>query len=216
MQITVFGMGYVGCVTAACLADMGHCVTGVDLQETKVSLINDGKSPVIEPGLGDLISHGVEAGRLQATHSVQRLGDLSLICVGTPGHDNGSLDLTQVERVVRQIGELLREESSFHVVVVRSTVLPGTLDNVVRPMLEKASGKNEGKDFGVCMNPEFMRESTAIHDFHHPPFTIIGTHNDRAAERVAAIYSRVTTPVERTSILVAELINLRIQRISHH
>jgi GDP-mannose 6-dehydrogenase len=206
MQITVFGMGYVGCVTAACLADMGHYVTGVDLQETKVSLINDGKSPVIEPGLGDLISHGVETGRLQATHSVQRLGDLSLICVGTPGHDNGSLDLTQVERVVGQIGELLREESSFHVVVVRSTVLPGTLDNVVRPMLEKASGKNEGKDFGVCMNPEFMRESTAIHDFHHPPFTIIGTHNDRAAERVAAIYSRVTTPVERTSILVAELI----------
>ena len=206
MQITVFGMGYVGCVTAACLADMGHYVTGVDLQETKVSLINDGKSPVIEPGLGDLISHGVEAGRLQATHSVQRLGDLSLICVGTPGHDNGSLDLTQVERVVGQIGELLREENSFHVVVVRSTVLPGTLDNVVRPMLEKVSGKNEGKDFGVCMNPEFMRESTAIHDFYHPPFTIIGTHNDRAAERVAAIYSRVTASVERTSILVAELI----------
>ena len=206
MEITVFGMGYVGCVTAACLADMGHYVTGVDLQETKVSLINDGKSPVIEPGLGDLISHGVEAGRLQAAHSVQRLGDFSLICVGTPGHDNGSLDLTQVERVVGQIGELLREKNSFHVVVLRSTVLPGTLDNVVRPILEKVSGKNEGKDFGVCMNPEFMRESTAIHDFYHPPFTIIGTHNDHVAERVAAIYSGVTASVERTSTLVAELI----------
>jgi GDP-mannose 6-dehydrogenase len=206
MEITIFGLGYVGCVTAACLSDMGHYVTGVDLQETKVSMINDGKSPVIEPGLGDLIAHGVEAGCLQATHSVQRLGDLSLICVGTPGNDNGSLDLTQVERVVGQIGELLREKNSFHVVVVRSTVLPGTLDNVVRPILEKASGKKEGNDFGVCMNPEFMRESTAIHDFHHPPFTIIGTHNDRAAERVAAIYSSVTAPVERTSILVAELI----------
>jgi GDP-mannose 6-dehydrogenase len=206
MEITVFGMGYVGCVTAACLADMGHYVTGVDLQETKVSLINDGKSPVIEPGLGDLISHGVEAGRLQAAHSVQRLGDFSLICVGTPGHDNGSLDLTQVERVVGQIGELLREKNSFHVVVLRSTVLPGTLDNVVLPMLEKVSGKNEGKDFGVCMNPEFMRESTAINDFYHPPFTIIGTHNDHVAERVAAIYSGVTASVERTSTLVAELI----------
>jgi GDP-mannose 6-dehydrogenase len=111
-----------------------------------------------------------------------------------------------VERVVTEIGELLREKNSFHVVVVRSTVLPGTLDNVVRPLLEQTSGKKQGKDFGICMNPEFMRESTAIHDFYHPPFTVIGTCDDRAAERVAAIYSSVTAPVERTAILVAELI----------
>ena len=206
MEITVFGMGYVGCVTAACLADMGHKVTGVDLQQVKVALIKTGRSPVIEPGLGELMLSGVQAGRLEAIQCVQRLGDLSLICVGTPGHDNGSLDLTQVERVVTQIGELLREKNSFHVVVVRSTVLPGTLDNVVRPLLEQTSGKKEGKDFGICMNPEFMRESTAIHDFYRPPFTIIGTRSDRAAETVAAIYSSVTTPVERTSILIAELI----------
>jgi GDP-mannose 6-dehydrogenase len=206
MEITVFGMGYVGCVTAACLAEMGHSVTGVDLQETKVSLINAGKSPVIEPGLGDLISRGVEAGRLQATQCAQRLGDLSLVCVGTPGNDNGSLDLTQVERVVTEIGELLRNDNSFHVVVVRSTVLPGTLDNVVRPLLEQRSGKKEGQEFGICMNPEFMRESTAIHDFYHPPLTIIGTPHDLAAERVAAIYSSLTAPMERTPILVAELI----------
>jgi GDP-mannose 6-dehydrogenase len=206
MEITVFGMGYVGCVTAACLADMGHSVTGVDLQETKVSLINAGKSPVIEPALGDLILRGVEVGRLQATQRVEALGDISLICVGTPGNDNGSLDLTQVERVVSEIGELLRKKNSFHVVVVRSTVLPGTLDNVVRPWLEQRSGKQEGKDFGICMNPEFMRESTAIHDFYHPPFTVIGTSDARAAERVAAIYSSVTAPVERTAILIAELI----------
>jgi GDP-mannose 6-dehydrogenase len=127
MEITVFGMGYVGCVTAACLADMGHSVTGVDLQETKVSLINAGKSPVIEPALGDLIVRGVEAGRLQATQCVQRFGDLSLICVGTPGNDNGSLDLSQVERVVGEIGDLLQKDNSFRVVVVRSTVLHGTL-----------------------------------------------------------------------------------------
>ena len=206
MDITVFGMGYVGCVTAACLADMGHSVTGVDLQETKVSLINAGKSPVIEPALGDLIRRGVDAGRLRATQRVQRLGDLSLICVGTPSNENGSLGLAQVERVVSEIGELLRRANSFHVVVVRSTVLPGTVDNVVRPLLEQKSGKKDGKDFGICMNPEFMRETTAIHDFYHPPFTIIGACGDRAAERVAAMYSSVKAPVEQTSVLVAELI----------
>jgi GDP-mannose 6-dehydrogenase len=206
MDITVFGMGYVGCVTAACLAEMGHSVTGVDLQETKVSLINAGKSPVIEPALGGLILRGVDAGRLQATQRVQALGDISLICVGTPGNENGSLDLSQVERVASEIGDLLGSGNRFHVVVIRSTVLPGTLDNVVRPLLEQKSGKQEGKDFGICMNPEFMRESTAIHDFYQPPFTIIGAYGDRAAERVAAMYSSLSAPVERTSILVAELI----------
>jgi GDP-mannose 6-dehydrogenase len=206
MDITVFGMGYVGCVTAACLADMGHSVTGVDLQETKVSLINAGKGPVIEPALGDLILRGVDAGRLQATQRVERLGDLSLICVGTPSNENGSLGLAQVERVVSEIGELLRSANRFHVVVVRSTVLPGTVDNVVRPLLEQKSGKKEGKDFGICMNPEFMRETTAIHDFYHPPFTIIGACHDRAAERVAAMYSSLKALVERTSVLEAELI----------
>jgi GDP-mannose 6-dehydrogenase len=206
MDITVFGMGYVGCVTAACLAEMGHSVTGVDLQETKVSLINAGKSPVIEPGLEDLILRGVKVGRLQATQRAQRLGGLSLICVGTPSNENGSLGLAQVERVVSEIGELLRSANSFHVVVVRSTVLPGTVDNIVRPLLEQRSGKKDGKDFGICMNPEFMRETTAIHDFYRPPFTIIGACGDRSADRVAALYSTISAPVERTSILVAEFI----------
>jgi len=206
MDITVFGMGYVGCVTAACLADMGHSVTGVDLQETKVSLINAGKSPVVEPGLGDLIVRNVNAGRLRATQRAQALGDVSLIAVGTPGNENGSLNLSQVERVVSEIGELLRNENSFHVVVIRSTVLPGTLDNVVRPVLEQKSGKKEGTDFAMCMNPEFMRESTGIHDFYHPPFTILGTCSDRASERVAAMYSSIKAPVEQTSILLAESI----------
>src|SRR5882762_9392143 len=196
MEITVFGMGYVGCVTAACLAEMGHAVTGVDLQQTKVSLINAGKSPVVEPGLRDLIVRGVDAGRLRATQSPKALGDVSLICVGTPGNENGSLDLSQVERVVGGIGELLRNVNSFHVVIIRSTVLPGTLDNVLRPLLEQKSGKQEGKDFAICMNPEFMRESTGIHDFYNPPFTVIGTCGDRAANRVAAIYSSLEAPVE--------------------
>jgi GDP-mannose 6-dehydrogenase len=206
MEVTVFGMGYVGCVTAACLAQMGHSVTGVDLQEVKVSLINSGKSPIIEPGLEELIRRGVDAGRLQATQRARRLGDISLVCVGTPGNDNGSLGLAQVERVVSEIGELLRNANSFHVVVIRSTVLPGTVNNVVRPLLKQASGKEDGRDFGICMNPEFMRETTAIHDFYHPPFTIIGACGDRAADQVAAMYSGLKAPVERTSILVAEFI----------
>jgi len=206
MDVTVFGMGYVGCVTAACLAEMGHSVTGVDLQEVKVSLINSGKSPIIEPGLEELIRRGVAAGRLQATNRANRLGDVSLVCVGTPSNDNGSLGLGQLKRVVSEIGQLLREANSFHVVVVRSTVLPGTINDVVRPLLEQESGKQAGKDFGICMNPEFMRETTAIHDFHHPPFTIIGACDDRAAEQVATLYSSLKAPVERTPLSVAELI----------
>ena len=206
MDITVFGMGYVGCVTAACLAEMGHSVTGVDLQELKVSLINSGKSPIIEPDLEQLIRRGVDAGRLQATPRVQRLGDISLVCVGTPSNDNGSLGLDQLKRVVSEIGELLRNANRFHIVVIRSTVLPGTVNDVVRPLLEQESGKKDGKEFGICMNPEFMRETTAIHDFYHPPFTIIGARDDRSFERVAAMYSSVKSPVERVPIPVAELI----------
>src|SRR5204862_4860880 len=206
MDVTVFGMGYVGCVTAACLAEMGHSVTGVDLQEIKISLINSGNGPVIEPGLDQLIRRQVAAGRLRASSSVERLGDISLVCVGTPSNENGSFGRGQVERVVAQIGELLRTDHKFRVVVIRSTVLPGTVENVIRPLLEQTSGKVDGKDFGISVNPEFMRETTAIDDFHHPPFTIIGARDDCSFEKVAALYSSVNAPVERVPISVAELI----------
>src|SRR5437667_7418972 len=206
MDVTVFGMGYVGCVTAACLAEMGHSVTGVDLQEIKVSLINSGNSPVIEPGLEQLIRRQVAAGRLRASSSVERLGDITLVCVGTPSNENGSFGLGQVQRIVLRIGELLRNADKFHVVIIRSTVLPGTVENVVLPLLEQTSGKQAGKDFGICMNPEFMRETTAIEDFYHPPFTVIGARDDRSFDQVAAMYAHVRSPLERTPIQVAEMV----------
>ena len=206
MNVTVFGMGYVGCVTAACFAEMGHSVTGVDLQEMKVSLVNSGRSPVIEPGLEALICRGVETGRLHAVQEVEKLGDISFVCVGTPSNENGSLGLGQVQRIVLRIGELLRNADKFHVVIIRSTVLPGTVENVVLPLLEQTSGKQAAKDFGICMNPEFMRETTAIEDFYHPPFTVIGARDDRSFDRVAAMYADVRSPMERMPIQVAEMV----------
>jgi GDP-mannose 6-dehydrogenase len=206
MNVTVFGMGYVGCVTGACFAEMGHSVTGVDLQEMKVSLINSGRSPVIEPGLEALICRVAQTGRLHAVQDVEKLGDISFVCVGTPSNENGSLGLGQVKGIVLRIGELLRNADKFHVVIIRSTVLPGTVENVVLPLLEQTSGKQADKDFGICMNPEFMRETTAIKDFYHPPFTVIGARDDRSFDRVAPIYADVRSPMERTSIQVAEMV----------
>ncbi len=206
MDITIFGMGYVGCVTAACLADRGHSVTGVDLDEGKVNLLNAGKSPIIEPGLSEVIERVVASGRLQAVTNAVALGDICLVCVGTPSNENGSLGLAQVCRVIASIGGLLRAGEGFPVITVRSTVLPGTVESTLLPLLEETSGKKAGRDFGICMNPEFMRETTAVYDFQNPAFTIVGALDDRSADKVATLYSDLPAPVERTAIRVAEMI----------
>src|SRR5947207_963842 len=206
MNVTVFGMGYVGCVTAACLASQGHDVTGVDVDPNKTGLINRSRSPIIEPELEELIKGAVSAGKLRAATEITALGEICLVCVGTPSNENGSLNLEQVLRVVAYIGGFIRTSQSYHVVNIRSTVLPGTVENLIIPLLEKRSGKKAAQDFGVCMNPEFMRETTAVRDFHHPPFTIIGALDQRSANTVAKLYAKLDAPIEETNIKVAEMI----------
>src|SRR5687768_11392958 len=179
--VSIFGLGYVGCVTAACLADRGFRVIGVDVSQCKVHLINAGQATIVEEGIADLVRAGHAAGRLNATTSVAEAvqsSAISLVCVGTPSQPNGSLDLSYVERVCTQIGEEIRHKSERHTVVIRSTVLPGTTAAIARPALERSSGKRAGLDFGLSMNPEFLREGSSIRDFDAPPFTVIGADDD--------------------------------------
>lgn len=209
MDISIFGLGYVGTVSAACLAEKGHNVVGVDVSTTKVDMINGGSSPVIEEAIDELIARGVQQGRLRATMDAGdgiANSDLSLICVGTPSNENGSLDLTYVKRVASDIGQALRHKDGFHVVVVRSTVLPGTTKDVVLPILERSSGLKAGQDFGVCFNPEFLREGTSVYDFHHPPFTVIGEHDPRSAEMLKALYQDLDAPLTVVPLEVAEMV----------
>jgi GDP-mannose 6-dehydrogenase len=209
MNVSVFGLGYVGSVSAASFAADGHTVVGVDVNAEKVASLNAGRSPIVEKGLDQLIQENAATGQLRATTCTREAieaTDLSLICVGTPSRKNGSLDLTYLERVAEQIGDALRTKDKYHVVVVRSTVLPGTTHDVVIPAIERSSGKKYGIEFGVTVNPEFLREGTAIHDFRHPPLTLIG-HNYRSdAEPTQALYSRVDAPLVTTTIRTAEMI----------
>jgi len=205
-RVNVFGMGYVGCVSAACLADRGHDVTGVDVDETKVRQLNEGRSPVIEPGLDALIGRTVAAGRLRASTGALGPADVSLVCVGTPSQDNGSLGLEHIRFVSKQIGCYLRGLASYHVVAVRSTVLPGTVEQTVVPLLEEASGRKAGPDFGVCMNPEFVREGTSVADFERPSFTLIGELDARSGDTLERLYVDIEAPVVRTPIAVAEMV----------
>jgi GDP-mannose 6-dehydrogenase len=209
MKISIFGLGYVGAVSAGCLAQAGHTVVGVDLAQVKVDLINDGKTPIIEKDIGELIAEAVRAGRLSATTSVDEAiegSEVSWICVGTPSELNGSLDLRYVRRVCQQIGAALKKKKDFHVVVARSTMLPGSMRNVVISTLEQSSGKKAGVDFGVCINPEFLREGTAVYDFYHPPKTVIGEMDKKSGNLLQSIYAELSAPLIRTDIETAELV----------
>ncbi len=209
MNVSVFGLGYVGSVSAASFAADGHGVVGVDVNPDKVASLNEGRSPIVEKGLDQLIRETAADGRLRATTSTKEAveaTDLSLICVGTPSRRNGSLDLTYLERVCEQIGEALRDKESYHVVVVRSTVLPGTTHGIVVPALERTSGKQYGTGFGVAVNPEFLREGTALHDFRNPPMTLVGHNYASDAEPTQALYSKVDAEMVTTSIRTAEMI----------
>ena len=208
MRISVFGLGYVGSVSAASFAADGHEVVGVDVNADKVRAINDGRSPVVEPGLGELLRQGVDAKRLRATTSTAEAvtaTDLSLVCVGTPSRRNGSLDLTYLHRVCQQIGEVIRDKPAYHVIVIRSTVLPGTTHEHLIPALEAASGKTYGDGFGVSVNPEFLREGTALADFRAPPFTLVGHNHAADAAPTRALYDSIGAPLFGTSIRVAEM-----------
>jgi len=206
MRVAVFGLGYVGCVSAAGFASRGHDVVGIDLNAAKVGLVQDGKTPALEPGLADLVAKSVADGRLRATSDGAAAvadADLSLICVGTPSSDNGSLSTEALERVVETIGRALPAER--HTVVVRSTTLPGTCDRLVVPLLERASGGTAGKDFGVSVNPEFLREGSSLEDFNRPPKTLIGELDHASGAAVERLYDGFPAPLFRVPLAVAEM-----------
>jgi len=208
MNIAVFGLGYVGCVSAACLADREHQVVGVDVDPHKVALVAKGEASVIEPGLADLLASVVKRGLLRATTDTAdavRGCDVSLVCVGTPSLMNGSLDVTAILRVMEQIGEALSQSDGYHVIAVRSTLLPGFLDALVG-VIERASGRTVGAEIGLCVNPEFLREGTAIADFQTPPFTVIGSFDARSGDLVEGLYAGITAPVYRVGTRSASMV----------
>jgi GDP-mannose 6-dehydrogenase len=209
LKVTIFGLGYVGTVSAGCLANRGHEVIGVDPVQTKINLINNGQSPIIEADIGELIASAVADGRLSATDNVAqavRRTELSFVCVGTPSQPNGNLDLRYIKRVCEQIGQALKQKDEWHTVVIRSTILPGTMCQIVIPVLEEFSGKQAGVEFGVCHNPEFLREGSAVKDFHCPPKTVIGELDQASGDLLAQLYAGIPGPLIRSDLKTAEMV----------
>ena len=209
MNVSIFGLGYVGAVSAACLADLGHTILGVDPNDEKVRLINEGRSPVVEAELEELTGRAVSRKRLRAIQDPQAAvleTEITFICVATPSKTNGDLDFRYLEKVCAEIGAALAAKPTFHVVVVRSTILPGTLQGLLIPLLERHSGRRAGVDFGVCNNPEFLREGTAVHDFRNPPKTVIGATDSRSADLVQGLYAGLPGPFIRCPIEVGEMV----------
>ena len=208
MNISVFGLGYVGCVSVGCLAHFGHRITGVDINEAKVRMIASGRPTIVEKGIADLISEGVGAGRISATtDAIDAVlnTDVSIICVGTPSEKEGHLDLSGILQTAHQIGIALSRKNTFHTVLIRSTVSPGTNRETCEIIMQE-SGKEKNKHFSVVSNPEFLREGSAVSDFMNPPFTVIGTDSDRGFEICRSLYENINAPFERVSIGTAEMI----------
>ena len=209
MDIAIFGLGYVGAVSAACLSKEGHIVIGVDSNDNKVDLINDGKSPVVEKDVDEMIAMAVAHGKLRATTdsgAAIRESDLAIVCVGTPSAPNGDLDLIHVQHVCEEIGGALAKKDGFTAIVIRSTVLPGTLRGLVIPTLEQASGKKAGEHFGAGFFPEFLRESTAVHDFYNPPKVVIAASDERTREMLVSLNADFDAPSTCADYEVAEMV----------
>jgi GDP-mannose 6-dehydrogenase len=207
-RIAVFGMGYVGCVSAACFAERGHEVVGVDVNPDKVRMVAEGRTPVVEERIGELIAEVVGSGALRATTSPAEAvaaTDVGLVCVGTPSDVSGGLSTEYLQRVAEEIGEALAGLGRRYTVVLRSTMIPGTAEDVVLPILEKASGLVAGRDFGLAVNPEFLREGSSVRDFHDPPKTVIGELDEASGAVVAALYEGLPGPVYRVPVKVAEM-----------
>jgi len=209
MKISIFGLGYVGTVSAACIANDGHNVIGVDVNSVKVALINACKSPIIEKDIQSLVKKGGQNGKLRATTNTSDgidNSDISFVCVGTPSQLNGNLDLKYIWRVSEEIGQALKHKKAHHTIVLRSTVLPGTMRDVVIPALEKNSGKKNGHGFTALYHPEFMREGSAVNDFYHPPKTVIGEIGKGDGDVLGRLYEKITAPLIRTNLETAEMI----------
>jgi len=209
MNVSVFGLGYVGFVTGICLAKSGHNVIGVDANPKKIELVKKSISPIVEQDIDELVVEANQSGRLRVTMDPFEAisnSDLSFICVGTPSRDNGGIDLSFLERVSCEIGMALRDVAFFHTVVIRSTIVPGTTAGVLVPLLERHSGKRAGNEFGVVFNPEFLREGSSIHDFFHPPKIVFGGTDEESMNRLAIIYEGIDAPIIRTSIACAEMV----------
>lgn len=209
MRVSIFGLGYVGTVSAGCLAYDGHEVIGVDPVEAKVDLINRGQSPIVETDIGEIIGATAKSGRLRATSDPTQAileTELSFVCVGTPSQANGNLDLRYIRRICEQIGEALKSKNERHTVVIRSTILPGTMRKIVIPTVEEFSGKKAAVAFGVCNNPEFLREGSAVKDFRCPPKTVIGEMDQASGDTLATLYERLEAPLVRTDLETAEMV----------
>jgi len=209
MRISVLGLGYVGAVSSACLASRGHQVYGVDINPEKVSIINEGRSPVVEKEIDQVMADVVASGKLVATTDMNEAlsnSDIYFICVGTPSQENGSIDLSYIHRVMEEIGYYIKETDSYKTVVVRSTIIPGTTMEHIVPSLESVSCKKAGEDFGVCFNPEFLREGTSVYDFNNPPMTVIGEYDEKSGSALESVYEDLDAPLFRTSIPNAESI----------